>query len=297
MGLFDRSKKVRKDATTPPPPPPPPKDSPPPAYGGYGQNAAAQQHGANPSQQQQQLQHHPQAPWHGDSVTAAQQAAAAGGISTAGGMGSTDRPPAVRIPAAYAAHRREPALLPRRAHSASRGAASTGVGGRNNLDQKIGEIGGALGKLDIVQAVNIARDAVPVVHVVNIGSVVPYAAHLGLFDGPPPWQAVVPADLLNQTAAMVDQIAGRFNDVMTSIDRESFSGNEGDLYGYPPAASPDPPPAQVADRGVKPTKKGRDAPKGQTTAVAASMVSGNYFAKVELYANSRLPMHLPSLKL
>lgn len=37
--------------------------------------------------------------------------------------------------------------------------------------------------------------------------------------------------------------------------------------------------------------------KGQTTAIAASVMTGDYFSKVELYANSKLPMDLPPLKL
>lgn len=106
--------------------------------------------------------------------------------------------------------------------------------------------------------------------------------------------------LLNQGAAAVDQICDRFNDIMTLIDRERYNGNEKDLFICQPSST-----SYVASRGQptsKPKKthsgrKDRDHPKGQTTTVAATVISGNYFAKVELYANSRLPMNLPPLKL
>lgn len=105
--------------------------------------------------------------------------------------------------------------------------------------------------------------------------------------------------LLNQSAAAVDQICDRFNDIMTLIDRERYCGNEKELFICQPSSN-----ASSSDMGSrgqpasKPKKKkDRDHPKGQTTAVAATVISGNYFAKVELYANSRLPMNLPPLKL
>jgi hypothetical protein len=44
-------------------------------------------------------------------------------------------------------------------------------------------------------------------------------------------------------------------------------------------------------------KKRKDNPKVQTTAVAGTLISGNYFAKVDMYANSRLPLNLPPLQL
>lgn len=112
--------------------------------------------------------------------------------------------------------------------------------------------------------------------------------------------------LLNQSAAAVDQICDRFNDIMTLIDRERYRGNEKELFVCQPSSPSSSSSASsdvvVASRGQQPTskpkkKKDRDHPKGQTTAVAASVISGNYFAKVELYANARLPVNLPPLKL
>ncbi|ORY71017.1 Alpha/Beta hydrolase protein [Pseudomassariella vexata] len=120
-------------------------------------------------------------------------------------------------------------------------------------------------------------------------------------DGLPSWHCHA-SQLLNQGAAMYDQIQSRFNDVMTLIDRDRLLGNEKELFTYQslPAATP---PSSVASQPPTlekhtPKKSGKkDAPKGQTTAVASSLISGGYFAKVELYANSRLPMNLPPLRL
>ncbi|WYZ46633.1 hypothetical protein EsH8_IX_000858 [Colletotrichum jinshuiense] len=132
--------------------------------------------------------------------------------------------------------------------------------------------------------------------------------------------------LINSTAACVDQISSCFNDVMTLIDREGMAGHERALFTYQPApagASTPPLPGSGSegdrkkgrgrDRGGSggkgggsgsgSRKKSRDpsstsaAPKGQNTAVAATAVSGSYFAKVEMYANARLPMNLPPLRL
>ncbi|GKT94870.1 LOW QUALITY PROTEIN: lipase class 3 [Colletotrichum tofieldiae] len=129
--------------------------------------------------------------------------------------------------------------------------------------------------------------------------------------------------LINSTAACVDQIAGCFNDVMTLIDRERLVGNEKALFSYQNGGAPSsPPPGPSGDgkrggagagagggRGARGEKGGSggakkrskekqsSSSKVQSTAVTASVVSGNYFAKVELYANSRLPMNLPPLRL
>ncbi|KAK1998022.1 alpha/beta-hydrolase [Colletotrichum falcatum] len=115
------------------------------------------------------------------------------------------------------------------------------------------------------------------------------------------------AQLIGSTAACVDQIAGCFNDVMTLIDRDRLKGNEKALFSYQqddgaPSGPPPPPPGDGKRGGGggarKRTKeKEPSSSKAQSTAVATSVVSGNYFAKVELYANSRLPMNLPPLRL
>jgi hypothetical protein len=140
--------------------------------------------------------------------------------------------------------------------------------------------------------VNLAKEVVPV-NMNAIPQMIDDSLHLHGYG----------TQLINQTAALYDQISSTFNNVMTRIDGDTFCGNEKELFTYQPAAlgqvsnppSEAPPPAQL-DRGVA-KRTGRDAPKGQTTAVAATVVSGSYFAKVELYANSRLPMNLPPLRL
>lgn len=105
-------------------------------------------------------------------------------------------------------------------------------------------------------------------------------------------------------AAALNQLGDRFNDVMTQIDRDRYAGNERDLFTYRPDSESDSS-TETTTRGHqlgKPRKnqsshRGHATSKGQTAAAAASVLSGNYFAKVELYANSRLPMDLPPLRL
>ncbi|KAK7966198.1 vegetative cell wall protein gp1 [Apiospora aurea] len=130
-------------------------------------------------------------------------------------------------------------------------------------------------------------------------------------DGLPRWHGQA-TQLLNQGAAMYDQIFSKFNNVMTMIDSDKYFGNEKDLFTYQPQPSASSPPGEPAavpapaatSRGVQvvPKKHGnsssKDPSKGHTAAAATSLLSsGGYFAKVELYANSRLPMNLPPLKL
>ncbi|OLN96743.1 Phospholipase A(1) DAD1, chloroplastic [Colletotrichum chlorophyti] len=113
--------------------------------------------------------------------------------------------------------------------------------------------------------------------------------------------------LINSTAACVDQIAGCFNDVMTLIDRDRMAGHEKALFTYQPTGDPAPRPREgVGKRGGGGGSGGKSSSskkrskessaKGQST-VTASVVSGSYFAKVQLYANSRLPLNLPPLRL
>ncbi|ROV92413.1 hypothetical protein VPNG_09598 [Cytospora leucostoma] len=122
-----------------------------------------------------------------------------------------------------------------------------------------------------------------------------------LDNGLVPWKGDV-----QQSAAATDHVYQRFNDVMTLIDRDGYTGNEKDLFVCNSASpsSPSSPSLAVATtttRGFanKPKKSQsssklhHETPKGQAAAGSGS----SYFAKVELYANSRLPMNLPPLKL
>lgn len=94
---------------------------------------------------------------------------------------------------------------------------------------------------------------------------------------------------LNQGAALCDLISTKLDAVITSIDGGHFSGKEQDLMVYEqqpyPSSSTLPP----------------DAPADRSAAVYSSSGStttkgSNFFSKVWLYSNSRLPPHLPPFK-
>ncbi|KAK4162788.1 Alpha/Beta hydrolase protein [Cladorrhinum sp. PSN259] len=109
--------------------------------------------------------------------------------------------------------------------------------------------------------------------------------------------------LIRQTDVLMDEISNQLNDVLTLIDRENYNGREKEIMTWqPPQAQVSPAPPSIPSTSDKSLTKAakrssrRDHPKGQTTA-AATVVSGGIFAKVDLYANSRLPMNLPPLKL
>ncbi|ROW01850.1 hypothetical protein VMCG_05639 [Cytospora schulzeri] len=123
-----------------------------------------------------------------------------------------------------------------------------------------------------------------------------------LDDGTLPWNERI----CQGSAEATDHVYQRFNNVMTLIDQDRYAGNEKDLFVcQSDSSSTSSSTADTTTTRGQPSKPKRthsskahhDSPKGQTTAVAASVVSGSYFAKVELYANSRLPMNLPPLKL
>ncbi|KAI1871806.1 hypothetical protein JX265_005792 [Neoarthrinium moseri] len=151
-----------------------------------------------------------------------------------------------------------------------------------------------------------ASHGLDVVSKPKFGSVVDLAQELvpsnfcqSFDDGLPRWHGQA-TQLLNQGAALYDQIQNKFNDMMTLIDSEKFSGNEKEwsqdqpLSLLPPKATPLVP---ATERGhPKKTMKNTSA-KGQTTAVASSILSAGYASKVDLYANSRLPLDLTPLRL
>lgn len=105
--------------------------------------------------------------------------------------------------------------------------------------------------------------------------------------------------VLGSTINTFDEISYRLNNVLTLIDNESLAGHEMDLFACRQLMAPEP----DANAHSKPSKKSskdrdrersNDKSKGQPAAdVAASVVRGNYFSKVELYANSKLPRDLP----
>ncbi|KAK3995600.1 Alpha/Beta hydrolase protein [Cladorrhinum sp. PSN332] len=150
---------------------------------------------------------------------------------------------------------------------------------------------GPLSKLNLGSAVNLAKEICQETGIQKlIGNSLPSLNNCG-------------SQLIRQTDVLMDEISNQLNDVLTLIDQENFKGREKEILAWqPPQAQASPPPPSApstSDKSLlKPLKRSskRDHPKGQTTA-AATVVSGGIFAKVEFYANSRLPMNLPPLKL
>jgi hypothetical protein len=107
--------------------------------------------------------------------------------------------------------------------------------------------------------------------------------------------------LVRQGNGLVDEISHRFDNVLTMIDQGGYDGREHDIFAWQPTQAPPQPRSEVMVDEKGPPKASRKSqrkenPKGQTTA-AAAVVSGSVFAKVDYYANSRLPLNLPPLKL
>lgn len=101
---------------------------------------------------------------------------------------------------------------------------------------------------------------------------------------------------LNQGAALCDQIASKLNEVITLIDGDRFSGSESQMVLHNEVQLPQEQP-ETTSRGMLWGKsKGKGATSVSTASTSAS-TSTNYFSKVNLYANSRLPPNLPPLKL
>ncbi|CAI6337275.1 unnamed protein product [Periconia digitata] len=93
---------------------------------------------------------------------------------------------------------------------------------------------------------------------------------------------------LNQTAALCDRISDKFDAVITSMDGGVFSGDERDLYVYDEttqaSSSTSPPPKVTRERKAS----NPNAPSNDN--------GSNFFSKVWLYSNARLPPHLPPFK-
>jgi hypothetical protein len=147
----------------------------------------------------------------------------------------------------------------------------------------------ALTRLKLSSAVDLAGQMIP-------GDVV----HQIIEDDIPRWHSQA-TQLINQGAAINDQIRSEFDRLMTLIDGDKLVGNEKQLFTYyadgqAPASDPSQSSLLPVSKSM-PKKSKKDAPKGQTTNMASTLVSGNYFAKVELYANSKLPLDLPPLRL
>ena len=109
--------------------------------------------------------------------------------------------------------------------------------------------------------------------------------------------------LLNQSAALYDQISGRLNDVLTRIDLNQVNGNEKEHFTWKPSVqetSYPPSSSMIGSRSVvksglrRSSSHSRDREHREHPTTTNS---GGYFAKVYLYANSRLPTDLPPLRL
>ena len=136
------------------------------------------------------------------------------------------------------------------------------------------------------------------VHLPQLGPNVPSCIPGALIfnDGIPHWRQQG-TQYLNQSAALYDLICSKFNSVVTSIDGENFSGNENELWVQSP-----PPQFQQAlvvakKKDVVKEKSNNNSKDDTGCPIAAKITSSNYFTKVNLYANSRLPMDLPVVKL
>ncbi|KAF2852718.1 alpha/beta-hydrolase [Plenodomus tracheiphilus IPT5] len=98
-------------------------------------------------------------------------------------------------------------------------------------------------------------------------------------------------------AALCDIISSKFDAVITSIDDEKFSGKEQDLIIYDD--QPQPPQQQQPQQqpAVSPPLGESRGPKSNYVNPNLGEQKGsNYFSKVWLYSNSRLPPHLPPFK-
>ncbi|KAF1961703.1 alpha/beta-hydrolase [Byssothecium circinans] len=95
---------------------------------------------------------------------------------------------------------------------------------------------------------------------------------------------------LNQGAALCDRISDKFDAVLTSIDGGLFSGNEQDLYVYED---------QPQNPSISTFQTNTTQERGinfQSRPTLTSSKGSNFFSKVWLYSNSRLPPHLPPFK-
>ncbi|KAI9861655.1 MAG: hypothetical protein M1824_002085 [Vezdaea acicularis] len=134
-------------------------------------------------------------------------------------------------------------------------------------------------------------------------------------DGIREWQHKT-TGYLNQGASLCDILHGKLNDIITAIDAEVFSGDRKDLSKWAPqllryrkglietVVIYQPPPPQPALRGgSRPLAAPTGKPQKSTSsgkancAISDAITSTNYFAKANLYSNSRLPPNLPPLRL
>lgn len=105
--------------------------------------------------------------------------------------------------------------------------------------------------------------------------------------------------VFGSTVNTFDDIAYRLNNVLTLIDNESLQGHEMDLFAcrqsMPTEHKLDAEPSGVSKqnkKGRKDKDKDKQCKVQPAAEVTASVLRGNYFSKVELYANATLPKKL-----
>jgi hypothetical protein len=92
---------------------------------------------------------------------------------------------------------------------------------------------------------------------------------------------------------LYDQICAKLDSIVTQIDGERFSGDEGELAVTQPLWQQQQQESGYTNQGMVQGKS-----KGMVNNGVSNALTGtNYFAKVNLYANSRLPPNLPPMKL
>jgi hypothetical protein len=100
---------------------------------------------------------------------------------------------------------------------------------------------------------------------------------------------------LCEGAALYNLVSSKLNAIVTLIDSGKFSGDEQDLtlsQSYPPIWQ-----QQDAECGPLETSTERSEGAANNAKSALAITSANYFAKADLYSNSRLPRNLPPMKL
>ncbi|RFU29973.1 hypothetical protein B7463_g6361, partial [Scytalidium lignicola] len=105
----------------------------------------------------------------------------------------------------------------------------------------------------------------------------------------------------NQGPQLCDLISSKFNAVITSIDGGKFSGDENELAVFQPPqqTSPGYYYQEQNDSNTRSKDIGKEKRRGISDAQPSTVTitTGNYFKKVNHYANSRLSENLPPLKL
>lgn len=140
---------------------------------------------------------------------------------------------------------------------------------------------GAISKLKLGSMSNLLTSdvppCVPGAHIIN--------------DGRSTWQKQG-TQYLNQGAALIDCISSKLDAVITQIDGERFSGDVKELVVYEQRA-----PMWEQERNAR-SEYSQGKSRGiVNSSISSALISTNYFAKVHLYANSRLPPDLPPMKL